>query len=590
MVRKCALLSGLVLALLIPAAASAATCTKTWTTGVGNWGVAANWSPAGVPTATDNVCITAPGTYTVTMAPTDSGSVASLTLGAPAPAVGTQTLSIVGSSNLTGTTTSHQTVLALSSGGAITQSGELILDATANGTTNDGVTGGSAELDPGTLTNAGRIVTQVEDPQWGTTLGAGTVTNTGAIADVSGVLTTSANTANEGSFAVGSGATDTILGSFANAGGFSNGGSTTVEQQVSTPVAWAQAGPVFGNPITLRGGATLVDSKGAGTFVFDLGGGGITGTIPFGQTVNVRGEVGDTTVSLGGTVTNLGDLVLEAPGSGTSSGGTTHLRGGPLLNYGRLVATVSDPSWSNYLQVPLTNEPSGIADVNSGVLHDSASVANAGTAEMAPGAQWALESGSSFVNESGGELEPDVSGPTSYGTVDLTGGKLTAAGTLAPLLLGNYVPAANTEFRIVALSGGSFSGSFSKVLAGFTADYSHVRSTPGFVGAIYHASSPPPPPPPPKPAVLRIRSISGGRGTVTVKLSCSGSGSCASAKIVVSANHGNVVARGGATLKGGRSATLTFKLKSKRKETVSVTVSAGGKRLTVRNVSVRAKK
>ncbi len=592
MFRKCALVGGFVLVLLMPGAASAATCTKTWIAGVGYWGVAANWSPAGVPTSSDSVCITNPGTYTVTMAPTDSGTVASLTLGAPSGG-GTQTLSIVGESNLSGSTTTHQTTLTLSTGGAITQTGELILDATGQGTTNDSLQGGNAEFDPGTLTNAGEIVTQVEDPQWGTTLGAGTITNTGGIRDASGVLTTTAATINEGGVAVASGATDTILGaSFANAGTFANGGITTVEQQGSTPIGWAQAGPELGNAVSLREGATLVDSSGAGAFVFDAVGGGIIGTIPAGQTVTVRGEANNTTVSLGGgtaSVTNHGDLILEAPGSGTSSGGATHLTGGALVNYGRLVAAVEDPSWANYLQVPLTNEPGGLADVSSGVLHDNAAVANYGTAEMAPGGHWALDSGSSFVNETSAELEPDLAGPNSYGTIDLTGGTLTAGGTLAPFQVEGYVPAANADFAVIAFTGGNFSGTFSKVLGGFTADYSHERSTPAFVGAIYHRSSTPPPPPPTKKAVLRVGPVKGGRDALTVQLSCSGRGTCASATIVATAAHGHVVARAGGTLKAGSSKTVTLKIKTKHKESVTVTVSAGGHRLTFKNVSVSAK-
>src|ERR1039457_7308146 len=44
--------------------APAATITWTNTSG-GNWSVAANWSPNQVPTNTDSVLITAPGTYTV---------------------------------------------------------------------------------------------------------------------------------------------------------------------------------------------------------------------------------------------------------------------------------------------------------------------------------------------------------------------------------------------------------------------------------------------------------------------------------------------------------------------------------------------
>lgn len=43
------------------------TCTRSWASGVdGDWYDAGNWSPAGAPSLTDNVCIDAPGTYTVT--------------------------------------------------------------------------------------------------------------------------------------------------------------------------------------------------------------------------------------------------------------------------------------------------------------------------------------------------------------------------------------------------------------------------------------------------------------------------------------------------------------------------------------------
>src|SRR5581483_3270296 len=89
--------------------------------------------------------------------------------------------------------------------------------------------------------------------------------------------------------------------SFTNDGTFVNAGSTTVQEEAS-PIAWAPlGGTATGNQVELRAGATLIDSAGAGAFVFDLGGGGIIGTIPSGQTVTVRGEVGDTTVSLGGS-------------------------------------------------------------------------------------------------------------------------------------------------------------------------------------------------------------------------------------------------------------------------------------------------
>src|SRR5438105_4035860 len=60
---------------------SASAATITWTNiAGGNWSSPANWSPNQVPGASDNVLITAAGTYTVVM---DVGTtVASLTVGA----------------------------------------------------------------------------------------------------------------------------------------------------------------------------------------------------------------------------------------------------------------------------------------------------------------------------------------------------------------------------------------------------------------------------------------------------------------------------------------------------------------------------
>jgi hypothetical protein len=55
--------------------------TLTWNnTGGGNWNVAGNWTPNGVPGAADTAVITAPGTYVVSV--NDAESAASITIGA----------------------------------------------------------------------------------------------------------------------------------------------------------------------------------------------------------------------------------------------------------------------------------------------------------------------------------------------------------------------------------------------------------------------------------------------------------------------------------------------------------------------------
>ncbi|MGA7705579.1 MAG: hypothetical protein WB998_11865 [Solirubrobacteraceae bacterium] len=66
----------------------------------GEWGEKENWSLKKVPEASESVCITVPGTYTVSLKPffganarVDVGSAESLTLGTGS---GTQTLKVVG--------------------------------------------------------------------------------------------------------------------------------------------------------------------------------------------------------------------------------------------------------------------------------------------------------------------------------------------------------------------------------------------------------------------------------------------------------------------------------------------------------------
>ena len=64
-------------------------------------------------------------------------------------------------------------------------------------------------------------------------------------------------------------------------------------------------------------------------------------------------------------------------------------------------------------------------------------------------------------------------------------GAVNAGGALVPTLVGGYKPPATKEFPVFQLSGGKFTGTFSRVGGGFTADYKHETTTPAFVGIIY---------------------------------------------------------------------------------------------------------
>src|SRR3984957_20711604 len=80
--------------------------------------------------------------------------------------------------------------------------------------------------------------------------------------------------------------------SFAGDAAFPNDGSLVNDGSITgNGTEWVQAGgSVSGNEVVLQNGSTLVDSAGSGTFLGNYGTLVLTGTIPAGQTVIVRGE------------------------------------------------------------------------------------------------------------------------------------------------------------------------------------------------------------------------------------------------------------------------------------------------------------
>ncbi len=122
--------------------ARAASCGDSWrSASSGLWGVAANWTN-GIPTSSDAVCITLPGTYTVTVAPWSVGTadpnsnganIGSLTLGR-ANGAGTQTLDVVGQGSTSNSNEQLSTVfLTVAATSTVAAHGNLILDSTAGG-------------------------------------------------------------------------------------------------------------------------------------------------------------------------------------------------------------------------------------------------------------------------------------------------------------------------------------------------------------------------------------------------------------------------------------------------------------------------
>jgi phage baseplate assembly protein gpV len=96
----------------------------------GNWGTAANWDPAQVPTAAADVLITLDGTYTVTI--NVAAAAASLTLG---DSTGVQTLAMAANSlTLGGASNVGASGIVNMSGGSLAGNGSLTVNGTFNWT------------------------------------------------------------------------------------------------------------------------------------------------------------------------------------------------------------------------------------------------------------------------------------------------------------------------------------------------------------------------------------------------------------------------------------------------------------------------
>ena len=466
---------------------SNSTPTTTWEGGSGNWGTSSSDWSNGFPNGDCTAVINGNVTVTLTTTPdqdgyTDDGvGVAGLTL------TGGATLDIEGSSADADGGWSNQTDLGVGTGGvSIANGSTLVLDATANSVGTPvapSQPGGAAQLiltnsSAAPVTNNGTIVAENSDASYGEVMNfGGTLTNTGTIDAEAGTLDFSGASpymvvTNPGAIDVSSGATVAMQAgngsSFTNTGQYTNDGSTWAGGSMD----WVAGGSESGNPIQLQnyagGSPTLIDSTsgGAGSYLFDLGGGYMQGTIPSGQTVELQGftyncsgnPCNDTVLNLGsGTVTNDGTLILDAPGSGTTTGGVSTLTYGTVDNYGTVESTVEDSNYHNEMQVALNNEAGGTVKVIGGTLDQEQgwTATNSGLWQVGPGATYELYGGS-LTNDSGGTLQPQISGSDAYGVIDPVVGTFTAGGTAGPRVdvrlcsrIGHRVPDLPVERRPV---------------------------------------------------------------------------------------------------------------------------------------------
>ena len=292
-------------------------CSSSWLAAVSDvWTNAARWSSGAVPGAADDVCLTVPGSYTVTVR-TDqfANSVVIGAAGVAGPVLRIEGQRPGSSAPIPGT-------LTVANG--VTNFGRITLISTGT------ITSGEARLtvSSGTLTNAsGGIIETVQGSQGGRTINA-TAVNDGTIS-FGWDVTLNGNWTNNNSVTLAAGRTLTLGGAAA----FSqNDGSLSLTGTlVSTGGTFNyNGGEITGTPLVLTSATLNVGpaSTGAGTFKMRRDS-TLSGNIASAQTVQIEAERPGSSGPINATLTATGDFInagtIQLTSIGTIGSGTATL-------------------------------------------------------------------------------------------------------------------------------------------------------------------------------------------------------------------------------------------------------------------------
>lgn len=372
---------------LVPFALSAHAATKDWNAGTGNWSDGANWTPAGVPAASDTVKVVFSNDVARTVTYDFTG---------PAITLGPVTVDMTGAGTNAATLSMAANSLTTNSGEIIGDVGRAIFDH--SGGTNTATANGLV------LGNAG------------TGVGTYNLSGTGALVATTNEIVGAAGVGNFNQ----SGGTNTITGA----------GNSLV----------LGSGPGTGN-YTLTGGTLSVADfeyvGQVGTGVFEQSGGSnTTNALSVGETVTALG-----TYSLGGgtlTVTGGASIGTFATGSETQNGGTFVQNGGihnvSALTIGNKAGATGSYTLSSGTLVSSSSELIGESGkgsfFQSGGVHTSIGNISIG-ADVGATGNYSL-SGSAITNAANIYVGGRSSGAGGTGTISLLGSNniLTVPGTI----------------------------------------------------------------------------------------------------------------------------------------------------------------
>ena len=334
-----ALLTGAAISILGAAPAHAAGCGDSWTnTAGGSWYEGDSWSTKAPPKEGEEACITAAGTYTVTMNGIADVTVKALALGGSS---GTQTLSVASSCSLNQvlTTTAGLTIEAH---GALTMTN---VETCANSVTLAGplLNGGTLTAEPahggqrnlqGNLTNKGTIAVNANTSFNGA---KDTLANEGTIALATGATLTASNesTVTDAAGTIASTGTGDL---FVRSGTFNQGAGNTSGEPVYVDDGAVHFTGAGAASVAVRGTSTLVGEE-----------------LAKGQKLTIQSTCGEQGNLSGGALLNNGTIVLtSADGCGNQADLLLGLS--RLLNKGGTIDVENPDGGQREIEAELVNE------------------------------------------------------------------------------------------------------------------------------------------------------------------------------------------------------------------------------------------
>ncbi|HEY5260791.1 MAG TPA: hypothetical protein VIJ33_01630, partial [Solirubrobacteraceae bacterium] len=432
------------LAVLAPSSAHAAGCDSWTNTAGGNYFTGTNWSNDAPPGPSEEGCITAAGTYTVTMTQTSGTvSVGSLTVGGES---GTQTL-VVGSS------CSVNAILATTGGISTGAHGAITLtngDGCANSVTVEGpitnagtlssepAKGGSRRIQ-GSLTNTGTLVVDTGTSYNGA---SATLTNEGAIDLAEGEQLSVSNggvVANEtgGSIvAVGNGDVAMGSGTIFNEGAGTTGGTL---------------------PVIVDDGALNYTGSGASTIALrGSSSSTLSGASGISQTLSIQSTCSENAaVSAASGFTNGGTLLLTNGDSCKNNDTLMVGEGKTLTNSGKLLAE-PDVGGSRTIQGNITNTGTIAINQTTAYSGTNAILNNNGAIDVANETALNVSGGGTVNNSGGGSIAGTGNGDVEMGSgTTFNQGTGTTSGTLPVIVDDGALNYTGNGASTIALRGSS---------------------------------------------------------------------------------------------------------------------------------------